>query len=59
MKDGCRSCMYDNDDPYGLKVQYLQGESGPECLIDLRLPNAQRDYFCGRFPIEVWKYEKQ
>lgn len=49
--------IFDNDDPYGLKVQNIDGESGPQCFINIRLPDAQHSYFCGQFPVEVWKYQ--
>lgn len=48
--------VWDNDDPYGLLVEYVPGESGPECSINLRLPDGQRSFLSGRIPVEVWQY---
>lgn len=51
--------IFDNDDSYGLKVQNLEGVSGPECYVNIRLPDGRRSYFCGRFPVKIWQYENE
>ncbi|MBY0357261.1 MAG: LysR family transcriptional regulator [Candidatus Obscuribacterales bacterium] len=51
--------IFDNDDPYGLRIQTLNTESGEECFVSIRLPDAQHSYFCGRIPLKTWRYEQE
>lgn len=46
--------LFDNDDPYGMKLQCAKDVNGClKCRLNLRFPNASKSFLSGTFPVEV------